>query len=378
MSQGSGTTVRAMRFLTSPGSGTSSLALAHVALIALALFSTIGCQRRVRYTPPKIESTAADEDSSAIALRRAQEQWEAGDSPESAAEASALALFEDLRDLPPTEWSDRAGAVFDSLAIGAEISGSDCGILINFFQRSDPTAGSWPYVFWCGAKGPVYQKVEGRGLKLGGFVTRGLATAARQSPERGAAALFSRHGPGGQQPLLMVWEAPGRSDQLKLIQTLGPDSIGGVGTAEFETIADTVIDVVARTYRQHAMFNECSTCPHVYLVHRFRWGLHGFERLEQTPVASPYSTFVEFIEAMRANDIAAAVGRVADPSLIDKARRLEWARTAGTWRIAPAADETPQQMVFFRGEKESYRVQFEQRGGDFVISDFEAVPRSVE
>ena len=175
----------------------------------------------------------------------------------------------------------------------------------------------------------------------------------------------------------MVWEAPGRSDQLKLIQTLGPDSLGGVGTGEFETTADTVIDLVARTYRQHALFDECATCPHVYVVHRFRWVARGFERVEQSPVASPYSTFVEFIEALRAGDLGAA-GRVADPSLIEKARHLDWGKPAGAWRIAPAADETPQRMVFFRGEKESYRVQFEQRGADFVITDFEAVSRSVE
>ena len=100
--------------------------------------------------------------------------------------------------------------------------------------------------------------------------------------------------------------------------------------------------------------------------------------LEQSPVASPYSTFVEFIEALRAGDLAAAAGRVADPSLIEKARHLDWGKPAGAWRIAPAADETPQRMVFFRGEKESYRVQFEQRGADFVITDFEAVSRSVE
>ena len=358
--------------------GASILApLAGAVLIVLALLGANGCQRKVRYTPPRVESTAADEDSSAIVLRRAQEQWEAGDSPESAAEMSAQALFEELRDLPPSEWSDRASAVFDSLAIGAEIAGGACGLAVNFFQRSDPTAGSWPYVFWCGAKGPVYQKVEGRGMKLGSFLARGLATGVRQSPERGAAALYSRHGTGGQQPVLMVWEAPGRSDQLKLIQTLGPDSLGGVGTGEFETTADTVIDLVARTYRQHALFDECATCPHVYVVHRFRWVARGFERVEQNPVPSPYSTFVEFIEALRAGDLGAA-GRVADPSLIEKARHLDWGKPAGAWRIATAADETPQRMVFFRGEKESYRVQFEQRGADFVITDFEAVSRSVE
>jgi hypothetical protein len=79
-----------------------------------------------------------------------------------------------------------------------------------------------------------------------------------------------------------------------------------------------------------------------------------------------------------ANDKDEAATWVANRSLVDQARKLEWHRPKGVWRIAPATDETPTRMVFFRGESEAYRVEFESLGDEWVISGFEAVPRTVE
>ena len=93
---------------------------------------------------------------------------------------------------------------------------------------------------------------------------------------------------------------------------------------------------------------------------------------------STYSTFVQFIQALMVNDRDAAEALVSHPSLLDMARRLEWGKPRGTWRVAPATDETPQRITFFRGDKEAYRVEFEPREDAWLIAGIEEVPRSVE
>ena len=157
----------------------------------------------------------------------------------------------------------------------------------------------------------------------------------------------------------MVWQQ--RSGRWALQQTLGSDSLGGLGTGEFEAPGDST-DLVTRTYRVPRYFAECATCPHAYGMHRFRWRASGFERIEDRVVPSTYSTFVAFIQSLLAGDRDAGTALVTQPSLVDAAIHAEWNQAKGTWRIAPVTDETPRRLVFFRGEKDAYRVEFEQRG----------------
>ncbi len=372
----------------------------HVVVMTL-LVSAIalgeGCQRKTRFVPAQADSTSVD--SMTVHLRQSQERWETEGAGDEAAALSAQALAENLRIEPWVSWKERADALLDSLSIGAETAQATCALAVNFFARSDPTGGSWPYLFWCGEKSVRYQPVEGRGLHLIHLVTRDLVEGGRPlrvtakakrkgtvaaSSQQGArpstpaaAAIFASRGGGGQQPLLMAWRQGPAGDRWDLAQTLGADSLGGIGTAEFESRADT-FDLVARTYRNPREFEECATCPHVFRVHRFRWRVSEFERVEDKLVPSTYSTFVQFIQALMANNPSVALASVADSSLMDAARRLEWDRPKGIWRVAPATDETPQRMVFFRGQKEAYQVRFEPRGTDWLISGFEPIPRTVE
>ncbi|MBI1799451.1 MAG: hypothetical protein HYR73_07155 [Candidatus Eisenbacteria bacterium] len=95
-------------------------------------------------------------------------------------------------------------------------------------------------------------------------------------------------------------------------------------------------------------------------------------------VPSPYATFVTFITALSLDDRDAAAKRVTDPALVDRARKLEWGRPKGAWRVAPETDESAGSMVFFRGSDEAWRVQFVPHGADWRISGFDIAPRSIE
>jgi hypothetical protein len=231
-----------------------------------------------------------------------------------------------------------------------------------------------------------HQAVEGRGLRLVDLTARGIeppadprakARGASRTPDlRGAAALYARRGGSGLQPLVMAWRGDG-PDGWSLMQTLGPDSLGGVGTAEFDTFADTVV-LVARTYRTPRGFDECATCPHVYTIRRFKWGALGFERIEERAVPSTYSSFVRFVQALMADDRREAESLVDDRGIVDHARRFEWHRPRGAWRVAPGTDESPDQIVFYRGDLEAYRIDFVFRYGQWLIAGIENIPRAVE
>jgi hypothetical protein len=252
-----------------------------------------------------------------------------------------------------------------------------CALAANFFSRSDPTAGSWPWVYWCDGTEVRTQAVDGQGMSLVGLAARGLSSepAAPTGP-RGIAALFARRGGGGQQPLLLAWRVAG--DRLELAQTLGPDSLGGVGTGAFETVDDSVLVLGTRTWRPTPRFDECGTCPHVFHQRRFRWGLEGFERVEDVVVPTPYVAFVELIQALTAGDRDGALERVTHPALVESARRAGWAAVKGPWRAAPGSDERGDELVFYRGAGEAWKVRFGRRGDGWLVDSFEPTTRVIE
>jgi hypothetical protein len=247
---------------------------------------------------------------------------------------------------------------------------------VNFFSRADPTSGSWPYLFWCGAHGPEWQAVEGRSMQLMHLATRGLREGGvRDSVPPAAAVLFDRRASLGSEPLLMVWTRRGAS--WDVVQTLGADSLGGTGTGEFEERGDSLL-LVTRTYRPSRGFAECATCPHVYRIRWFAWQRDGFARVNEQEVASPYSTFVSFAQALMAGDRGSAEALVTDRALVDVALQMGLGQVKGLWRVAPAADETAAHMVFLRGTAEAYDVEFALRGTAWLIRGIRTAERQVE
>jgi len=363
---------------------------AALAILACALVAALsGCQRKPQFVPASADSSLAGwHDSLAGQVRVLQERWSAGGAGEDAARLTAEVLLRDLRAQvgadPGVSWERRARALLDSLDVGAEFAGAPCVLIVNFFSRSDPTAGSWPWVFWCaGGTGDstariLAQSVEGQNLSLLAVASRGLGGgSAMPSPAapRSIAALFARRSGSGQQPTLMTWRVGAR---LELAQALGPDSLGGVGTGAFESHGDSGIVLATRTWQPTPRFDECATCPHVFRLRRFRWGADGFARVEDQIIASPYVAFVQLIQALTAGDRDAALRRVTGSALLEAARRADWASFRGPWRAAPGREEDGDQMIFYRGPSEAWKVHFVRRGTDWLVDSFAPTTRVIE
>ena len=352
-----------------------------VALLALGLGLLAGCRgcgREIHFTPAGSDSTRVHSADSLRALvRHTQDLWEAADGGEEAALNTAIIVREDLIVHSNEPWAGRARALLDSLDFGAELAADRRVLAVNFFSRSRPHAGAWPWLFWRTPWGVAARPLAGRNLQLLQVATLSDTTGEPDSWAQ-AAVLFARRGAAGQEPLLMVWSVPA-GETWAPSQTLGPDSLGGVGTCEFQAESDTSVLLTARTFRGMPRFEECATCPHVYSLHRFRWGPAGFTRIEERAVPSPYSTFVRFVLALGAGDQVAATPLVTDPALLEQARLFDFsALPKGMWRAAPATDETAGTMVFFRGQQEAYQVSFEPRGEEWLISAIKPTTRSIE
>jgi len=363
--------------------GSRPFACACLALLAGCLVGALsGCQRQPRFVPASADSAlVSPRDSLEQEVRRLRERWDAPGQGEEAARVTAQLLLRDLRARlalePRGSWDQRARDLLDSLDVGAEVAGAPCAMLVNLFARSNPSAGSWPWAFWCGPGGIVAQPVEGQGAGLVSVSARGLFGDPPVPPgPPGLAALFARRTGGGQQPLLMVWRVAG--ERLEPAQTLGADSLGVVGTGVFESEGDSVVVLATRTWRYTPRFDECATCPHVLRLRRFRWGLEGFRRVDERIVPSPYVSFVQLIQALTAGDRDAALQVVASPGLVESARRADWAVVRGPWRVAPGSEAGAGEMVFYRGSDEAWKVRFVRRGEDWLVDSFEPTARAIQ
>jgi hypothetical protein len=352
-------------------------------LLAAALLVTLsGCSRQPHFVPASADSSlAAPRDSLVEQVRVLQERWGAEGAGEDAARLSAGVLLQDLRARlaaePQASWEGRARALLDSLDVGAELAGARCALAVNFFSRGDPAAGSWPWLFWCGGGTVRAQAVEGQGMALIAAASRGLdEESVEDSGPPGIAALFARRSGGGQQPLVLAWRLA--EDRLDLAQTLGPDSLGGVGSGAFESVGDSVVMLAVRTWRSTPRFDECSTCPHVIHQRRFRWGVEGFQCVQDQVVPSPYGAFVRLIQALTVGDRDGALQLVTRPALVESARRAGWDTVKGPWRAAPGSEERRDEMVFYRGSTEAWKVRFERRGEDWRVDSFEVTSRVIE
>jgi hypothetical protein len=258
------------------------------------------------------------------------------------------------------------------MSVGSEVAGSGTAAVVNLFSRAEADGGSWPYFFWSEGGSVRMQALEGRGMRLVDMAVRDFASGSAVDSSQ-VAVLWGRRGPAGQQPLLLAWRHA-RGGRWDLAQTLGPDSLGGTGSGQFDDRA-----LVTRTFRSTPLFDECATCPHVYRERRFQWAPSGFVRDDDRMVPSPYATFTSFVSALADGDREQAQRYVADPSLVEFARRYEWHDPAlGRWRAAPGTEATAPEMVFFRGRSDAFRVTFQPRGAGWVVLGFEATARSVE
>ncbi len=346
-----------------------------IVLLALAT----GCTRKT--TLMQRDTTgpvaAAGGDSTTQLLHAAEQAWDAQSDDAGAATLTLRAVREDLRGRPPHDWVARAGELLDSLGVGVETAGGPCGMMVNVFVRADPGRGSWPALYWCDGALVRSQEVEGRNMRLLGMVSAGGSDSLTHGAPLRAAALFGRSRLGRQEPLLFAWSRRPRDTKWKIVQTLGPDSLGGFGTGAFEAPSDSATDLVTRTFHTPRGWDECNTCPHVLKEHRFRWQADGFHRVADRDVPSTYATFVSFVDAMQ-SDLARAQTLVSDPSLIQLATQYQFDHSRGTWRIAPATEDAGSELRIFRGGQEAYRVTFEPRGDDWVINNIQTVARSVE
>lgn len=345
-------------------------------LMALLALAVAGCDRTPQLVPPEADSLAVVPDSFTVLSRTAVRKWDEGADDEAAA-ASARLVHAALRLRPGAPWRERARGVLDSLGIGAEVAGSDRALVVNLFSRVEAMGHTWPYLFWNEGGEVRFQTLEGGGMHLVDVVTRGFGNDGAPSDTAQTAALFDRRVAAGTEPVLMVWQraAGGRWD---LLQHLPGDSLGGTGSGEF-VAGEQGADLTTRTFRPTPYFDECPSCPHVHREARFEWKGSGFRRIDDQMVPSPYAAFTAFIAAVMARDHVRAARHVTDPALIDFALRFDWDEGGrGRWRVAPGSDENALEMVFFRGARDAFRVSFQARDGDWVVSGFEPTERAIE
>lgn len=345
------------------------------ALAALASIATLdGCDRRPRFVQESGDSTAiVSADSFAAQVASVRATWESGAGDGSAASATARLALADLRLHADRPLEQRLRSFMDSTGFGAEIAGRGPVALVNFFAVSNPDGGSWPYLFWRRGGDVRAQAVEGSGMRL---LDVGVLVWPDSSMQ--AAALFSRTAAGGQQPLVFAWRRPATGPQWSLHQTLGPDSLGGVGTAKFVPPGADSVALETRTWSRTPGFDECPSCPHLFHARRFRWTTTGFSTASDQTDDTPYTAFVRFVQAMSVPDWDLARERVTEARVLDEARMLGLTERRGLWRVAPGTEEPGPDMTFFRGTKEAFRVRFARGPRGWALASIEPAGRAIE
>jgi len=349
-------------------------------VLVLALALCAGCDRTPRFVPAGEDSTAVrPADSLAAYVQEARESWESSDRQDEAGSLTARLLLDDARLHPADPLARRMRTFLDSLALGAEVVGRGSLAVVNLFARSDPAGASWPYLFWREDEDVHQQGLEGGGMRLLDLLPSDGSGEAQSEDPLHLAVLFTRAAGGGQQPLVFVWRKLPGGPSWRLVQSLGPDSLGGVGSAAFNaTPSSDGVVLESRTHLPTPRFDECATCPHIYRTRRFAWGPTGLASVSEEIETSPYYAFVRFVQALALNDREMAERFVADPSLIEAALGYDWGLSRGLWRLSPGNEGRSEHLVFFRGRQEAYRVHFARRSGDWAITGFEPTSRSIE
>jgi hypothetical protein len=354
--------------------GTRDCRLARLWAALFLAASLASCSRTPRLVPAGPDSTAAiPSDSTAMYVQLARDRWQSADDTGEAADLTARLILARMRGDKDQTLGSAARDFVDSLGMGAEVSGRDPAV-VNLFSRSDPSGGSWPFLFWHDGETVHYQPLDASGLHLTGVTVEpsGVGKAQR------LAALFIGSGPAGQQPFAFVWARPPSAMNWRLAQSLGTDSLGRTGNARILEASPDGAVLESRTYTVERGFDECPSCPHVYRVRRLRWDTPGLVIASSSPEQTPYATFVQFIAALSAGDRDRAGQLVTEGSLLGAAEGYGWGVAKGRWRLAPGMTATSSELLLFRGPQEAYRVHFASRGQDWSISGFEPTSRNVE
>jgi hypothetical protein len=351
-----------------------SAALAAALVLAASLASLTSCSRTPRLVPAGADSTAAiPADSTALYVQMARDRWQSPDDTGEAADLTARLILDRMRGDRDQTLGSAAREFVDSLGMGAEVQGRDPAV-VNLFSRSDPSGGSWPFLFWHDGQTVHYQRLDADGMHLGGV---SVEPAAADKAQR-IAAVFVGSGPAGQQPFAFVWVRPPNAASWRLTQSLGADSLGKTGNARILERSPDGAVLETRTYTIERGFDECPSCPHVYRLRRFRWDTSGLVSIGSGVEHTPYATFVQLIAALAAGDRAAAAPLVADGALLSAADGYGFGTGKGRWRLAPGMTATSTELLVLRGSQEAYRVHFAPRGDDWVITGFEPTSRNVE
>jgi hypothetical protein len=351
---------------------------ARAASILILAVLAAGCDRSPRFVGESHDSTSVvTADSFSVAVDGVRAAWEAPDqrADGSAARATARIVLSDLRMRQQPPIDRRARQLLDSLALGAEIAGNSELAIVNLFSTSDPDGGSWPYLFWRSDDEVDVQAVEGSGMRL---IDASMRPGSGSATPPQSAALFSRAAGGGQQPLVFVWRRVGTAKPWSLFQTLGPDSLGGVGTARFVSPGADSAVLETRTWARTPGFEECPSCPHLYRSRRFRWDENGLSTVSNELEETPYVAFVRLVQALAAKDRDLAMERVVNAETIDAAEQLGLGEKRGAWRVAPGTEEPGADMTFLRGTREAYRVHFTRDRGRWVVASLEPTNRALE
>ena len=116
-----------------------------------------------------------------------------------------------------------------------------------------------------------------REVPVGGWLSDGGAAAELPEPpgQSGTpgtriAALFSRVSSAGQQPFAFVWQHPPGAASWRLVQSLGADSLGSIGSARLTYPDANGVVLVSRATVPARGFDECATCAHVDRMRSFR------------------------------------------------------------------------------------------------------------
>ena len=134
-------------------------------LLAASLAS---CSRTPRLVPAGPDSTAAiPADSTALYVQLARDRWQSADDTGEAADLTARLILARMRGDKGQTLGTAARDFVDSLGMGAEVSGRDPAV-VNLFSRSDPSGGSWPFLFWHDGETVHYQPLDASGLHLTG------------------------------------------------------------------------------------------------------------------------------------------------------------------------------------------------------------------
>lgn len=347
-------------------------------LLALGLGLT-SCDRTPRLIPESADTTGAiPADSTAIYVQLAREDWDDPDRMEEAAGLLARVLLDDLRAHPRSGLTGRARNLLDSLTTGAEVHGRDDLAIVNLFARSNPSGGSWPWIYWRDKGSVRSQALDAVGMHLQGVAVEPAAAAGGSPPATRVAGLFTRTGARGQQPFAFVWQRPPEGAAFRLAQSLGSDSLGSTGVARLVESAAGGIVLVSRTYQVARGFDECGSCPHVFRTRSFRWGTPGLVLAEEELERTPYYSFVQFIQALVAGDREGAERFAADGSVVEAATAYQWGQSRGLWRLSPGSAPNARDLLLLRGSQEAYRVHFSSRGDDWVISSLEPSNRNIE